>query len=141
MKRRTRLISGSVMLAAMSFSLVEAAWASTCDPNMDMGTREAGALEEPMPAMSMDMDMDMAVAGQHDGPRSDVGGGPVKRDQIPDCPFGLLGSLQGCGAAASMPASTAPVAPRSALRAALLRPIESGPLAAPLGSIFHPPKF
>ena len=146
MKRRTRLISGLITLAAMSFSLVEAVWASTCDPSMDMGTPEAGALKEPMPAMSMDnmdmdMDMNMDGGGDYDGPRSDTGRGPVNGDQTPDCPFGLPGSLQGCGAAASMPASTALVSQHSALRAALLRRIESGPLAAPLGSIFHPPKF
>ena len=139
MKRRTRFISGLITLAAMSFSLVETVWASTCDPSMQMAT--ALAPDHSPSDMSMhDMDMNMDMGGERDGPPTDVEGGPVQGGDGADCPFGLPGSPQGCATTASMPASAAMVTPLSARRAGFVRPIEAGPRIPPIGSIFRPPK-
>ena len=143
MTGRTRFISGLATLAAMSFSLVESVWASTCDPTMEMAAvpaAEQHGSEMSMDEMDMGMDMTLDMGGKHDCPPIDTEGGRGADRHGADCPFGLPGSPQGCAAAASLPASTATVSLVSDHQERAIRPVESGPLAPSVGSIFHPPK-
>ena len=134
MARRTRFIPGLIALLAMTFSLVEGVWASTCAPGMEMERAEmAGAMasaDEAMPDMPADHD---CIPGhEHGEHQGDEHGAP--------CPFGPAGMLQGCAAAASLPAVNDEMTLPSPEGPALSPTVETSPHLLWVASIFHPPK-
>ena len=130
MLRRIRSLSGLILLAGLSFSLVEGIAAAACGPDMNERGPVAEAGDDGMGAMSMDHPC--PPGHQHDA--------PDERQSNTTCPFGLPGAVQGCNVFASLPAAIALpelVAPKGAALAA--RPELSSALLR-TSSIFRPPK-
>lgn len=121
MERRTRYIAGLLTFVALTFSLAEGVWASTC------------ALE-----MGMSAPTSHGMPAGHDC----LTGHPGERDRpdVPDCPFGPVSAAQGCVAAASLPAASVveiALSPESTS----LAPTTETERQLLLGSaLFHPPK-
>ena len=129
MRRRTRIFSGLIALVALTFSLAEGVWASTCAPDMDMSHAEMTMAEPAEGATGHDCLTDP----QHD--ESPAG------EHTPQCPFGPATSTQACAAAASMPARILIIGPPSPEEAAQSQTVDTGPRLLRVISIFHPPKF
>lgn len=129
MRRRTRFISGLVVLVALALSLVEGAWAATC-ASME-GMSEAVAMTDgAMPDMP----------SGHDCASENKNAEPAQDEHDPHCPFGPAGMNQGCVAAASLPASTIAIAAPSPEDAAAVQTVETSPHLLRVAAIFHPPK-
>lgn len=105
MNQRTRLIAGIFALVAMTFSLAEAAGASTCAPSMDMHASDAAAEQVQM--------HHCLEAGLPDLEREDG------REDAGDCPFSQA-AAQACAGLTSLPShAVAGIAPFSASAAAI----------------------
>lgn len=124
MRRRTRWIAGLFALVAMTFSLGETVWASTCAPMMDMQASAVSAQDAPSEHDGM--------PGMPDQPGTERGDG--------DCPFSPATATQNCSAAASLPAQgiVAP-APTPACVAGLRAATARQDLLLET-ALFHPPR-
>ena len=124
MNRRSRFVAGLVTFLVMALSFAEGVWAATCAPEMVMS--EAS----PVPSQEMPNSPD-CMPGRH---------GEQDGHDLPDCPFGPAGSVQGCVPAASLPAtSLAEIAP-SPEGAELVILFDQEPDLLLGSALFHPPK-
>lgn len=128
MKRRTRILAGTLTLLAMTFALAETVVASACAPAMIM-QENAGSVTQGEPAD------DCVLDGLHER-RDHEDGGEGERH----CPFGPAAAAQGCAAVASLPARAA-VAPAPSLGTAVAVFVERAQRDLLLGgALFHPPR-
>lgn len=124
MNRRSRFVAGLITLFVMALSFAEGVWAATCAPEMVMS--EAS----PVSSQQMPNGPD-CMPGRYD---------EQDGQDLPDCPFGPAGSMQGCVPAASLPATPlVEIAPSPEGAERVIVSDQEPDLL--LGSaIFHPPK-
>ena len=125
MRRRTRWIAGLFAFVAMTLSVAETVWASTCAPMADMREPAASAQNAPT---------------EHSGMPGMPGEPGTEGGEEAECPFSPATTAQGCSGAASLPAQAigalAPAPERIAgVRTATTR---QDPLLET--ALFHPPR-
>lgn len=127
MTRRARSIAGLCTLLALTFSLAESVWASTCAMPMTGSLVEVHEASEEMPS-----DVHCATHHDHDGERDGPSDAP--------CPFSSGLAAQACAGVTSLPATTT-VLPSTASRAVNgLFVIEARPGLLLETSLFRPPR-
>jgi len=132
MTRRARFVAGLLALFALTFSLAESVWASTC---------AMAATEMTMSVAAPDpLATDGLPAGKHCAGHADHGGDPDRAPEEEPCPFGSPAATQVCAGVASLPAP-------SALPSAPSPEGVSGPFVPDAGSdlllvnaLFRPPR-
>lgn len=91
MARRTRFIAGILAFLALTFSIAESVWASTCAPGMEMDVPAEMASHE-------------GADESHMAERSVEGERGDDDEESRDCPFGDHAAVQTCVGALSLPA-------------------------------------
>ena len=125
MKCRTRMIAGLFGLMAMTFSLAEMAWASTCPPDMAADAASVSVDLAPTDAP--------ATAMPHGGDHGD------REQGDRECPFGPIASA-GCAGAAPLPTQAAKAPAPSPDGAAILFDSETRHDLLFGNTLFRPPR-
>jgi uncharacterized protein involved in copper resistance len=133
MNRRTRFLSGLVLLVTMSVSVAETVWAAACAP--DMGSMAASATTTTSMEGMDDMPADHDCMPGHEHDRQQRG------DNGPACPFSPAGAAQGCAASALLPSPVPPLSSPSHTDVVLPPSDDASPRLLRTASIFHPPKL
>lgn len=126
-------MAGLIALIALTFSLAESVWASTCASGMGVaGTAVAGTAIAGTATADPAADPDCA----HGGASSERKGEPA----APHCPLGAAATAQGCLAAASLPsvAIDIPVSRAAAEAGHFSHPVRHKQVSD--HTLFHPPR-
>jgi hypothetical protein len=98
MKPRFRFLAALFALVALSLSLAEGVWASTCAPGMGMDSAAMASMD----VASHEVDCPAATIGSH----TDRSGTDRNQTDVPHCPFVPAWVAGSCAVAASLPAGS-----------------------------------
>lgn len=100
MNRRTRFAAGLLTSLALTLSLSQSVWASTCAPDMQMHASAGATSDETPPGQHCGHE------GRPEGPDQRWGQGGLANggEDAPHCPFNSPAAAQSCAGVASLPA-------------------------------------